>query len=168
MYGEKSKLTKIVTGYDTNALYLYCSGDVMCCSKDTLVMSKRSFDQKQIAKFSKDVLKGKVFGFAPVDIEVPDELYDKFSKIALLFVVQYIPDYNILEEIYKEKTDRKTVEGTKKLPDVVKVKKILSYTSLIKWYLEHGLSLAAVHQLVEYEPGKSFSWFGGGGGRCQA
>ena len=31
--------------------------------------------------------------------------------------------------------------------------------SLIKWYLRHGLRLTAVHQLVEYEPGKPFSWF---------
>ena len=33
------------------------------------------------------------------------------------------------------------------------------YTPLIKWYLQHGLRLTAVHQLVEYEPGKLFSWF---------
>ena len=29
LYGERSKLTKGVIGYDTNSLYLYCSGDVM-------------------------------------------------------------------------------------------------------------------------------------------
>ena len=29
VYGEKSKLTKGVIGYDENALYLYCSGDLM-------------------------------------------------------------------------------------------------------------------------------------------
>ena len=33
VYGEKSKLTKGVIGYDANALYLYCSGDVMSCGK---------------------------------------------------------------------------------------------------------------------------------------
>ena len=41
----------------------------------------------------------------------------------------------------------------------MKAKKILSYTPLIKWYLQHGLRFTAVHQLVEYEPGKLFSWF---------
>ena len=74
VYEEKSKLTRGIIGYDANSLYLYCSRDVMPCSKDTLVVNKKSSDQKRIVKFSKDVLKGKVFGFAQVDIEVPDEL----------------------------------------------------------------------------------------------
>ena len=109
VYGEKSKLTKCVTLYDANSLYLYCSGDVMPCGKDTLIVNKKPFDQKRIAKFSRDVLKRKVFGFAQVDIEVPDELYDKFSEVVPLFVVQEIPDRDIPEEmkIYKEKTGRK-------------------------------------------------------------
>ena len=62
-------------------------------------------------------------------------------------------------KIYKEKTSRKTVKGTKKLLGVMKAKKILLYTSLIRWYLQYGLRLTAVHHLVEYEPGKPFSWF---------
>ena len=59
-----------------------------------------------------------------------------------LFVVQEIPDRDITEEmkIYKEKTSRKTVKGTKTLLGVMKAKKILLYTSLIKWYLQYGLS----------------------------
>ena len=72
MYGENSKLTKGIIGYDANALCLYSSCDVMSCGKDMLVVNKRSFDQKLIAKFSNNLLKGKVFGFAQVDIEVPD------------------------------------------------------------------------------------------------
>ena len=45
VYGEKSKLTKGVIGYDANSLYLYCSGDIMPCVKDTLVINKKPFDQ---------------------------------------------------------------------------------------------------------------------------
>ena len=104
---HEGKLTKGVMGYDANSLYLYCSGDVMPSGKDALVVNKKPFDQKRIAKFSKDVLKGKVFGFAQVDIEVPDGLYDKFSEMSPLFVVQEIPDRNIPEEmkIYKVKLE---------------------------------------------------------------
>ena len=72
---------------------------VMSCGKDTLVVNKKPFHQKRIAKFSKHVLKGKVFGFAQVDIEVPDKLYDKFSKMSPLFVVQEILDRDIPEEM---------------------------------------------------------------------
>ena len=70
-------------------------------------------------------LKGKVFGFTQVDIEVPDELYDKSSEMSPLFVVQEIPDRDIPEEmkIYKEKPGIKTVKGTKKLLGVMKAKK---------------------------------------------
>ena len=82
VYGEKSKLTKGVIGYDAKALYLYCSGDVMPCGKDTLDVNKKPFDQKRIEKFSKDVLKGKVFGFAQVDIEIPYKLSDKSSEMS--------------------------------------------------------------------------------------
>ena len=87
---HEGKLTKGVIGYDANSLYLYCSGDVLPCGKDTLVAKKKPFDQKRIVTFSRDVLKGKVFGFAQMHIEVPDELYDKFSEMATLFIVQEI------------------------------------------------------------------------------
>ena len=112
-------------------------------------------------KFSKDILKRNVFGFAQVDIEVPDELYDKFSEIPPLFLVQEIPDCVIPKEvkIYKEKTERKTVKRTKRLLGVMKAEKILFYTPLIEWCLQHGLRLTVVHQLIEYEPGMPFSWF---------
>ena len=70
----------------------------MPCGKDTLVANKKPFDQKRIAKFSKDVLKGKLFEFPQVDIEVPDEFYDKFSELAPLFFFQKIPDRNILRK----------------------------------------------------------------------
>ena len=46
VYGEKSNLTKGVTGYDANALCLYCSGDVMPCGKDKLAVNKKLFDKK--------------------------------------------------------------------------------------------------------------------------
>ena len=161
MYGEKSKLTRDIIGYDANSLYLYFSGDVMPCGKDTLVVNKKPFDQKRIARFSKDILKEKVFGFTQVDIEVPDELHDKFSEMSPLFVVQEIPDRDIPDEIkiYKEKTGRKTVKRTKKFLGVMKAKMILLYTPLIEWYLQQGLRLTAVHQLIDYEPGMPFSWF---------
>ena len=41
----------------------------------------------------------------------------------------------------------------------MKAKKILLYNPLIEWYLQHGLRLTAVHQVIEYKPGMPFSWF---------
>ena len=53
LYGERSKLTKGVIGYDTNSLYLYCSGDVMPCGKDALAVNKKPLDQKKLQNFQR-------------------------------------------------------------------------------------------------------------------
>ena len=99
LHREESKLRKNIIGYDANSWYLYCLG------KDTLVVNEKQFNQKWIKKFSKHVLRGKVFGFVQVDIDVHEELYDKLSEITMHFVVYDIPNRNATEEIkmYKEK-----------------------------------------------------------------
>ena len=58
VYGEKSKLIKGAIGYDANGLYLCCSGDVIPCSKDMLVVNKKPFDQKQNSQNCK-IFKGR-------------------------------------------------------------------------------------------------------------
>ena len=68
MDGENGKLTKGIIGYDANSLYPYYTRNVLPCGKDTLAVNKNPFEPKRIAKLSKGVLKGKVFGFAQVDI----------------------------------------------------------------------------------------------------
>ena len=42
---------------------------------------------------------------------------------------------------------------------VTKTEKILLYTPLIKWYLNHGMVITGVHNLIEYQRGKPFAWF---------
>ena len=117
-------MRKGLIGYDANALYLYCSSNEMPCGKDMLDVNKNLFDQKQIAKFSKDVLKGKVFGFVQVDIEVPNELYDQFSEMSPLFVVQEIPDHDIPEEMKPiRKKLAENSEGDKKVTGCYEGKK---------------------------------------------
>ena len=102
-----------------------------------------------------------MFGFAQVDIVVPHNLKDKFSEMPLLFVVDEMPDNCIPEEmkLYKKLTGRKTIKGTKKLLGVTKAKKILLYSSLLKWYLNDGMVITGVHHLIGYEPGRPFAWF---------
>ena len=168
VYGEKSKLTRGIIGHYANSLYIYCPGDVMPCGKDTLVVNKKPFDQKRIAKFSKNVLKGNVLHKSTLKCLTS---LIKFSEMSPLFVVQEIPpDRDIPEEmkIYKEKTGRKTVKGTKKLLGALKLKNIILHTTLIEWYLQHELRFTAVHQLAEYESGMPFSMVSRVGSKCQA
>lgn len=35
-------------------------------------------------------------------------------------------------------------------------KKILLYNPVVRWYVEHGSRLTAVHQFIAYEQGKPF------------
>ena len=46
VYGGKIRLTKGTLGYDANALYFYCSGNVMSYGKDTLFVNEKPFDKK--------------------------------------------------------------------------------------------------------------------------
>ena len=41
----------------------------------------------------------------------------------------------------------------------MKAKKILLYTPLLKWYIEHGLQVTAYHELLVYKQGRPFDWF---------
>ena len=41
----------------------------------------------------------------------------------------------------------------------MKAEKILVYTPLLKWYIEHGLKVIAYHLLLLYKPGRPFEWF---------
>ena len=106
-------------------------------------------------------MKGKVFGFAQVDIGVPEDQYKRFEEMAPLFVIieilkEFIPEHM---KKYQVDTGRKSIKGTKKLCGMMKAEKILLFTPLIVWYLRHGLKITAVHQLIEFERGKPFEWF---------
>ena len=52
------------------------------------------------------------------------------------------------------------IHGTKKLLlGVTHAKKILLYSPMLKWYLEHGLKITAIHKYLKYESRQPFSWF---------
>ena len=157
---EREKCKKIIR-YDANALYLYCSGDIMPCGKDKLTVIEKPYDKMQIQTFERNVLEDTYFGFAQVDIEVPHNLNEIFSEMLPLFVVDEIPDNCIPEEmkLYKKRTGRKTIKGKKKLLGVTKAKKILLYSPLLKWYLNHGMVITGVHHLIGYELGRHLPGF---------
>ena len=60
---------------------------------------------------------------------------------------------------YLAKSNRAFLPDQKKLLGVLKTKKVLLYAPLLKWYLEHGLQITAVHQTIDYIPQKIFHWF---------
>ena len=79
--------------------------------------------------------------------------------MAPLFVVDKISEVPEHMKQYRQETGRKENKNSRKLLGVMKAKRILLYTPLLKWYIEHGLKVTAYHQLLQYTPGWPFDWF---------
>ena len=96
-----------------------------------------------------NVLNDKLFGFFQVDIEVPEQLRERFSEFCPLFVISEVPEDQIPQHMkdYKINTGRKMIKNNKKLLGVMKAEKILLYSPLLKWYLNHGLQVTKIHRV---------------------
>ena len=154
---EKAKTCLSVLGFDANSLYLFCSGQEMPCGKEKVF--KCNLGEKD--EIIQNVLNDKLFGFFEVDIEVPEQLRKHFSEFCPLFVISEVPEDQIPQHMkdYKINTGRKMIKNNKKLLGVMKAEKILLYSPLLKWYLNHGLQVTKIHRYIFYTSGRPFKWF---------
>ena len=152
-----AKTCRAVLGFDANSLYLFCSGQEMPCGKEKVFSS----NPKEKDELIQNVLNDKLLGFFQVDIEVPEQLLDKFSEFSPLFILSEVPEDQIPQHMhaYKINTGRKKIKNNKKLLGVMKAGKILLYSPLLKWYLNHGLQVTKIHKYISYTPGRPFKWF---------
>ena len=157
IYSEKAKTCRSVHGLDSNSLYLFCSGQEMPCGKEK-VFKCNPEEQDEIIQ---NVLNDKLFGFFEVDIEVPEQKRKRFSEFCTLFVISEVPEDQIPQHMkdYKINTGRKMIKNNKKLLGVMKTEKILLYSPLLKWYLNHGLQVTKIHRYISYTSGRPFKWF---------
>ena len=157
IYSEKAKTCRSVHGLDSNSLYLFCSGQEMPCGKEKVF--KCNPDEQ--AEIIQNVLNDKLFGFFEVDIEVPEQKRKRFSEFCPLFVISEVPEDQIPQHMkdYKINTGRKMIKNNKKLLGVMKAEKILLYSPLLKWYLNHGLQVTKIHRYISYTSGRPFKWF---------
>ena len=127
----------------------------MHCGKEEYVEVSNPHDVVVMKELCNKVIKDELLGFLLVDIGVPDELLDKFREFSPLFVVKRkIPKHM---KDYQERTRRKMISGTKKLLELTRVKGILLYMPMLKWYLRHGLAVTKIHRYLQYEAGRPFS-----------
>ena len=106
----------------------------------------------------KDIQQESLFGM--VDVEVPNHLYDYFSEMSPLFCTCFIPfdamgEYTQkqIEELNLGKHPRKLLVGG------MKAKRLLLLSPLLKWYLDHGLIVTQVYQVIEFSPMSCFKQF---------
>ena len=125
---------------------------------------RRTLDYKQSmteAEIIAAVKGNTLFGMVECDIEVPLHLKAYFSEMTPIFKNTNVT-VNDIGQVMKEYADanhlmtqpRRTLIGS------YKGEKILLATPLLKWYLEHGLEVLKIHQVVQYWPKDCFKQFG--------
>ena len=159
--GADAKICRSVQGLDANSLYLFCSGQEMPCGKEKVFHCDPRERSESEAEIIQNVLNDKLFGFFQVDIEVTEQLRKHFSEFSPLFVISEVPEDQIPQHMqdYKINTGRKKIKNNKKLLGVMKAEKILLYSPLLKWYLNHGLQITKIHRYISYTSSRPFAWF---------
>jgi len=130
--------------------------------------------------FQEALLGGHFFGFAEVDIEVPEEKYDKFKEFSPIFVTSEVTEDDMTEAVKANMRDHiakmvksqdaydiMTEEDKKniKIPPrtqlvgCMKAEEILLSSELLKFLLEEGLVITKLHQVMEFQPKKAFKKF---------
>ena len=168
-----SKLCENIQGYDANALYLSTMLNYMPCGKEKVVhytahLADHLTEQvdawqieQETADFRQRLEEKSWFGYAEVDIEIPEHLHQKFEEMCPFFHKKEVPA-NVVPEHMKEylkATGRKVVESNKKLLGTLSAEKILLYEPLLQWYINHGAEIRRVYRTIDYKPKKIFEWF---------
>ena len=156
---EDARLCRRILGYDANSLYPSTMMKEMPCGPGYV----KSYDNPEAYArvFPQFLWMEEWFGFAEVDMEVPEELWPEFEEFPPLFINRGVPDSAVPQHMhdYLQQSGRKRFPEQPKLLGVMSAKKILLYAPLLAWYLNHGLKLTAVYRTIDYEPREIFSWF---------
>ena len=106
-------------------------------------------------------VKNETFGCIKCDFHVSEHLREHFSEMCPIFknteksrddIGEFMKAY--AEENYIMKRPRWSLIGS------MMGEKILLATPLLKWYLEHGLEVTRIYQVIEYTPKPCFKPFG--------
>ena len=106
------------------------------------------------------VLDKTLFGLVYCDLHVPDDLKTRFKDFPPIFKNTDVT----IDDIGPHMREYAEREGLMKTPRRTLIssfwaKNILLATPLLHWYLEHGLVVTAVHEIVEYSPQPVFEAF---------
>ena len=156
---ENARLVKRILGYDANSLYPSTMMKEMPCGPGFVQAYQHP---EAYARILPQLLSsGEWFGFAEVDIEVPQESWAEFEEFPPIFINRDKPDSAVPQHMndYLQQSNRKRFPEQPKLLGVMSAKKVLLYAPLLQWYLNNGLTLTAVYRTINYEPRKIFSWF---------
>jgi hypothetical protein len=96
-----------------------------------------------------------------VDIKVPDDLKSKFAEMPPIFKNIEVSRDDIRDHTKAYAEERNVMNQPRKcLVGSMFGEKIMVISPLLKWYVEYGLKVTQIHQVVEYKPAACFQKFG--------
>ena len=106
------------------------------------------------------VLNGQLFGFVECDLHVPDNLLAKFAEMPPIFKNVELSREHLSEHMREFAEDNDHLARPQRcLIGSMKGEKILLLSELLRWYMEHGLVVTKVYQVIEYETRPIFKDF---------
>jgi len=117
------------------------------------------------------VANGRLFGMVECDIRVPDEWpsyfrhpsmtpYQYFEEMSPLFCTTDVP-FDLIGDHMQDHVRRFQLSEKPRrlLVGGMRARQILIATPLLKWYLEHGMEVTKIYQVVEFTPHRCFRDF---------
>ena len=119
---------------------------------------KHAMTEEQVLEAVKE---GTLFGMVECDIKVPEELKSHFEEMTPIFknTKVCLDDLGEPMKMYAEQNKLMT-QPRRTLIGSYHGEKILLATPLLQWYLEHGLVVTKIYQVVQYWPEDCFKPFG--------
>ena len=119
---------------------------------------KRSLDKNSMISEIRD---GKFFGLIECDIRVPDDRLDYFSEMSPIFKHAEVGREHVGKRLQELLIAQKVLSRPRaSLIGSMFGKRILLFSELLKWYLDHGLILDEIYQAIQFRPNATFKRFG--------
>ena len=125
---------------------------------DTAFGINKSYTQSELLQLIED---DRLFGFVECDIHVPDHLTDKFSEMSPIFKNVSLSR----EDLSPHMKDFAEQNGLLKQPQrclvgSMKAVKQLFLSTLLRWYIAHGLVVSKIYQVIQFQRSPVFRKFG--------
>ena len=136
----------------------------MPCRKERVIHYDDEYQAKAAPMLIHRLKIGNWFGFAEVDIEIPESLRPKFEEMCPFFYNKTVPVEAVPKHMtdYLARTGRNRVDR-KKLVRVLSAERMVVYAPLLQWYVNHAAVVTKVNRTIGYRPEKIFTWFVDGG-----
>ena len=119
---------------------------------------------KNVKFYQKTLLKGikngEIFGFIQCDVTSPQAMIEKHLKNGFLFppvITKQIIEDDMLSPFMKEQNDKRPLKQKDASPvQTYHGSKVFLFTPLVQLYMEMGMEISNVTEVIQYQPGKCF------------